>query len=104
MKQLPIGLPLLCAGAWADDVDTYIQSQLESQHLPSVSIAVIRNGEVVKMKGYGVADLEHQTPATPQTVYLLASVTKQFTATAVMLLAGDGRVKLDDGIHVYLDG
>src|SRR5689334_13624149 len=102
MKRLPLTLLLLCAVARADDVDNYIQSQIESHHLPSLSLAVVRNGEVLKLKGYGFADLEHKIPATPQTVYLLASVTKQFTATAVMLLVNDGRIKLDDKIDAYL--
>jgi CubicO group peptidase (beta-lactamase class C family) len=104
MRPLPLLLFVLCAGARGDEIDNYIQAQIESNHLPGVAIAVVRNGEVIKSKGYGFADLEHQTPATPQTVYLLASVTKQFTATAVMFLATDGKLKLDDRIDAYLDG
>jgi CubicO group peptidase (beta-lactamase class C family) len=103
MKVLPLLLVALCTGLRADDVDRYVEAQIESHHLPGLALAVLRNGEVVKMKGYGFADLEQRTTATPQTVYLLASVTKQFTATAVMLLVQDGKIGLDDKIGAYLD-
>jgi CubicO group peptidase (beta-lactamase class C family) len=93
-----------CDVARCDEVDVYLLSLLETQHLPSVAVTVVKNGEVVKSKGYGFADLENKTPATPQTVYLLASVTKQFTATAAMMLAVEGKLKLDDPIGNYLEG
>src|SRR5579872_2209168 len=97
---------LLCAAAAAraDNVDAYIQSQIETRHIPGMSIAVVKNGEPVKIQGYGLADVENRVAATPETVYLLASVTKQFTATAVMMLAGDGKLRIEDKIAQYLPG
>jgi CubicO group peptidase (beta-lactamase class C family) len=56
----------------------------------------------VLRRSYGLADLEQRTPATPDTNYRLASVTKQFTATAILLLAEDGKLKLDDPIRRWL--
>lgn len=63
-----------------------------------MSIAVVRNGKVEKAKGYGLADVEHNIPATEHTVYQWASITKQFTAEAIMLLVQDGKLRLEDRI------
>src|SRR5262245_26115543 len=83
-------------------VDLYLQSEMEKRRITGLALVVIKDGEVVKMQGYGVANLEHDAPVTPDTVFELASVTKQFTATAIMRLVEDGKVKLDDPIIKYL--
>ncbi len=90
--------------ARADRVDDYVRAQMQQRHLPAVSVAIVRDGKVDKARGYGVADLEHNVRATERTVYRLASVSKQFTATAIMLLVQDGKLGLDDPIAKYLDG
>jgi CubicO group peptidase (beta-lactamase class C family) len=87
----------------ADEVDAYIQARLMEQSIPSLSLAVIKDGNVVKAQGYGLANVEHNVPAKPETVYHSASVGKQFTATAVMMLVEEGRLGLDDKISMYLD-
>src|SRR5579883_1318379 len=97
-------LAVLPSAAHADKIDDYVRGQMQEQHIPGLSLAVVRNGKVVKAKGYGFADLEQRTPATPETMYELASVTKQFTATAIMLLVQDGKVGLDDRISQYVKG
>ncbi|PWV46542.1 serine hydrolase [Chitinophaga sp. S165] len=73
-----------------------------------VSIMVIRDSQVIYNRSFGLADVEHKVPATPQTNYRLASVTKQFTAMAIMILKDEGRISLDDplvkffpNIHSY---
>jgi CubicO group peptidase (beta-lactamase class C family) len=63
---------------------------------------VARGGRTVLAKGYGFADLERKVAATPETVYRLGSVSKQFTAAAVMRLAEMGKVSLDDPLTKYL--
>jgi len=63
---------------------------------------VVRDGVPVVRRSYGLADLEEKTPATPATNYRLASVTKQFTASAILLLEQDGRLSLDDRIRRWL--
>src|SRR5213596_1134373 len=75
--------PLLVAGppARADAIDDYIKVEMERRHIPGLALAVARNGKIVKVRGYGIANLEHDVPVTPDTVFELASVTKQFTAT-----------------------
>jgi CubicO group peptidase (beta-lactamase class C family) len=69
---------------------------------PGASLLVIRDGMPLVRRGYGFADLEHRVPASPQTDYRLASVSKQFTATAILLLAQDGKLSLDDRARRWL--
>jgi len=90
------------ASAQTDPVDEYIQVEMKKRLIPGLALVVIQNGEVIKTNGYGFANLEHEVPVTPDTVFELASVTKQFTATAVMLLVEEGKIKLDDPIVEYL--
>jgi D-alanyl-D-alanine carboxypeptidase len=82
----------------ADAVDDYIEKQLKQNNLPGLSLAVVRDGKIEKARGYGLADVELSVPATEHTVYQWASVTKQFTATAIMLLVADGKLSLSDSI------
>jgi D-alanyl-D-alanine carboxypeptidase len=84
--------------AQTDRVDEYIQVEMKKRQIPGLALVVIKNGEVVIMKGYGLANLDHDVPVTPDTVFELASLTKQFTATAIMLLVDEGKLKLDDPI------
>ena len=98
-----LGGVLVARGARADAVDDYIASAMREQHVPGLSLAVVREGRIVKAKGYGLASVELNAPATPETVYRLASITKQFTAAAVLLLAQDGKLGLDDKIGRHLD-
>ena len=98
-------LVVLCAStAMADKADDIAKAAMEKQHIPGLSMAVVRDGKVVKAAGYGFANLEWKVPAAPDTVYQLQSVTKQFTATAVMMLVEEGKVALDDPIGKYLEG
>ena len=69
---------------------------------PGCAIAVVRGGTVVYAKGYGMADLEHDIPITPQTVFYIGSVSKQFTAYAVAKLARQGKLSLDDEVRKHL--
>jgi CubicO group peptidase (beta-lactamase class C family) len=88
--------------AHADPADDFVREQMKRQNIPGLSLAVIRNGVIVKAAGYGVADRTRQTPATPETVYKIASVSKQFIATGIMLLVQEGTIRLDDSVRTYL--
>jgi CubicO group peptidase (beta-lactamase class C family) len=90
--------------ARADPTDDYITVQMNDFHLPGLSLAVIKNGEIVKAEGYGLADMDRRIPATRETVYKIGSVSKQFIATAIMLLVQENRLGLDDAISKYLEG
>lgn len=70
--------------------------------VPGASVVVIRDGQVIVRRAYGGADLERHEAATPETDYRLASVSKQFTAMAVMLLAQDGKVRYDQPVRDFL--
>ena len=65
---------------------------MQQRHIPGLALAVCYRGRILKEKGYGVADVQHQSPVTPETVFELASITKQFTASAIMLLVQEGKV------------
>src|SRR5678816_3884439 len=84
------------ASAQGDAVDRYMQAELAARRIPGAALAVVRRGEILKMQGYGVANAELDVPVTPDTVFELASVTKQFTAAAIMLLVEEGGLALDD--------
>jgi D-alanyl-D-alanine carboxypeptidase len=85
------------------NVDDFIAGQMRDLQIPGLSVAVIKDGKIVKEKGYGLADVETNTPATPQTVYKAASLSKQFIGAAIMLLAQDGKLQLDDRASKFLD-
>jgi D-alanyl-D-alanine carboxypeptidase len=91
-----------CAGAQPDAVDRYMETELGKRRIPGAALVVVRDGNVVKMRGYGMANLELAVPVTADSVFALASVTKQFTATAVMLLAEEGKLGLDDPVNGFL--
>ena len=94
--------PAAAAAAPATDtMDRLIAAEMARVHIPGVALAVVRGGKVIRAQGYGMADLEHGIPVTPQTVFKIASVSKQFLATGIVLLAQDGRLSLDDSIAKY---
>lgn len=82
-------------------IDAFAEAERARQKIPGLALAVIKGGEVLKVAGYGQADVEHQVPVTAETVFQTGSVGKQFTAAAVMLLVEDGRLRLDDSIAGY---
>ncbi|MFS4492906.1 serine hydrolase domain-containing protein [Maribacter sp. 2308TA10-17] len=69
---------------------------------PGASVAVVQNGEIVFKKGYGSANLEYDIPVTPETIFHVASVSKQFTVFAILLLAEEGKLSLDDPIQKHI--
>jgi CubicO group peptidase (beta-lactamase class C family) len=71
---------------------------MERQRIPGLSLAVVKDGKIVLAKGYGLANVELNVHATSETVYEIGSVTKQFTATAVMMLVEEGKIGLDEKI------
>ena len=88
----------------ADNVDDYVKAQMERQHIPGVSIVVIKDQKIVKSEGYGLANIELNVPARPDTVYKIGSVSKQFIAAGIMLLVQDGKISLDDNVGKFLEG
>jgi CubicO group peptidase (beta-lactamase class C family) len=85
-----------------DAIDEIVRSEMARRRIPGLALAVVRDGAIVKMQSYGLANLEHDVPITTDTEFELASLTKQFTAAAIMRLAEAGRLKLDDPIAQHL--
>lgn len=92
------------ARAQTDKVDDFIKAEMQKQKVPGLSVAVVRNGEIIKAKGYGFANVELTVAATPETIYQSGSVGKQFTSTAVMMLVEEGKIGLDDKISKHFAG
>ncbi len=97
-------LLLIPVSSSADEVDRYVESQLNKLGLPGLSLAVTRQGKIVKSQGYGKADLELNAPATSASLYEIGSLTKQFTAAAIMLLAEEEKLALSDSVLKYFPG
>lgn len=69
---------------------------------PGCTVGIVSNDSLIYSKGYGMANLEYAIPNEPQTLYHMASISKQFTAFSIVLLARQGKLKLDDDIHKWL--
>jgi D-alanyl-D-alanine carboxypeptidase len=82
-------------------VHDLVRARMAEHHIPGLSLAVLSKGEPIILQGYGFANLEHSVAATADTLYQIASVSKQFTATAIMLLVEEGKLTLDDPITDY---
>jgi D-alanyl-D-alanine carboxypeptidase len=85
-----------------DETDDFVQQQMKKQEIPGLALVVIQNGQIVKSRGYGMANLEHEIPVKPETIFQSGSVGKQFTAAAVMMLMEEGKLFLVDPTSKYL--
>jgi CubicO group peptidase (beta-lactamase class C family) len=94
-------LILACPADGSDRADRYVETQMKNLHIPGASLAVLRGGQIIKSKGYGFADLQAKSAAAPETIYEIGSMTKQFTAVAVMMLVEEGKLSLDGKITAY---
>jgi D-alanyl-D-alanine carboxypeptidase len=87
--------------AIAAEIDDFL-SPYFSPNEPGAAVIVTRDGKPIFRKAYGLADMETKTPMQPERVFRIASMTKQFTAVAVMILVEDGKLKLDDDFTRHL--
>jgi D-alanyl-D-alanine carboxypeptidase len=99
-----LGLGKAPTPARADAVDDLLSAEIQNRHLPGLSVAVASNGQIVKSAAYGLADMELCVPATPQTVFQIQSITKTFTSAAILLLADEGKLTLEDPVAKHLVG
>jgi CubicO group peptidase (beta-lactamase class C family) len=83
-------------------IDELVRAEMAKYHVPGLSIGVVRNGKVILAKGYGLANVELGVPASPDTIYEIGSLSKQFTAAAIMLLVEEGKISLDERVSKYL--
>ena len=84
-----------------DSLDAFIAQMVQEWQVPGLALAVIRDGEVIYMKGYGVRDVETKEAVTTKTLFSIASCTKAFTATLAAMLVGDSLIAWDTPLHTY---
>jgi D-alanyl-D-alanine carboxypeptidase len=83
-------------------LEAYVESQMAYRGQPGVAIGIVYDQELVYARGFGYADVGKKTPVTPQTLFRICSITKTFTATALMQLRDEGRLQLDDPVTKHL--
>ena len=83
-------------------IDAAVNQVLASTNVPSASIAIVKDGRIAYLQAYGLARLTPPMEATPQMQYPIGSISKQFTAAAVLLLAQEHKLTLDDPVSKYL--
>ncbi|MSQ46724.1 MAG: class A beta-lactamase-related serine hydrolase [Ignavibacteria bacterium] len=79
-----------------------ILAKYDFKNGPGISLAIMKDGETLYKKGFGIANLEYDIPITPKTSFHVASVSKQFTVFSILLLEQDGKLSIDDDIRKYL--
>ena len=88
----------------AREADAFLKAQLTMKRIPGMSVCVVRRGKVELASGYGFANVELRSPASEHTAYELASLTKPFTAIAVLMLIEEGKISLEDPLPRYFPG
>ena len=116
IRPMPRSLSVLCVAALtvlvgacaspdrSDVIGSIVNKARSESDVPGASVAVVKDGEVVQQLNYGVADQATERPVTDSTIFQLASATKIFAGTAVLMLEEDGRLSLDDSVHTHLPG
>jgi CubicO group peptidase (beta-lactamase class C family) len=89
------------AYAQKDSTDIIVQKMMKDQRITGLSLAVVKNGKAVVNKGYGLANVELSVPVTAETVIRLGSVSKQFFTTAILKLAEEGELSIEDSVHKF---
>jgi len=85
-------------------IDEIVKNALAGTGVPSASIAVVKDGKIVYLQAYGDARLDPKLPATPEMRYSIGSISKQFTAAAILLLQEQGKLSIDDPVSKYVPG
>jgi CubicO group peptidase (beta-lactamase class C family) len=106
---LAAALPLAACSSWPTTptlqsrLDAFMQTEMQRARVPGAAVMLLRHGEPLAAGAYGLANLELKVPVALDSVFEIASVTKPFTAAAVLLLAHEGRLSLDDRISSFID-
>ena len=86
------------------NIDDIVHKVLATTGVPSASLAVVKDGKIAYLQAYGDARLDPRTPASPEMRYSIGSISKQFTAAAILMLAEEGKLSLDDPVSKYVSG
>jgi CubicO group peptidase (beta-lactamase class C family) len=111
MNLLKLAFLILCGvfllsttvSAQADPIDSYIRAEMAKRHVPGLSLVVIKDKRIIKASNYGLANVELNVAVNERTSFEIASMSKQFTDAAMLLLVEEGKVGLDDSVTKYLD-
>jgi CubicO group peptidase (beta-lactamase class C family) len=96
-------LPCAAQNSFEEGLKSHLE-KLTKDELPGMAVLVARDGKIVLQAGFGFADLEKKTPVTPETKFRIGSVSKQFTAAAILRLAEDGKLALTDTLEKFFPG
>jgi len=99
-----ISQPQAVTPALRQRIDALVNGEMKRQHLAGMSLAIAQDGNILYARGYGYRNIVKHLAATPNTIYNIGSITKQFTAAAVMLLQEDGKLHVDDPVARYISG
>jgi CubicO group peptidase (beta-lactamase class C family) len=88
----------------ADSVEAFLQTQMVKRRIPGLQVAVVRDGRILFLGAYGLANVEHSVPATNRTIFSINSATKAFTGVAIMQLVEEGKLDVAAPVSRYLDG
>lgn len=91
------------SSGWDEEFNTFLTAAMAKTNTPGLSVAIVRKGQTLLARGYGLADVASRRPVTADTAFHIASVTKTVTGTAMMMLFQDGRFRLDEPINKHLD-
>lgn len=86
-----------------DSIDLFLKQKMQERHIPALQVAVIREGKIIKNTTYGIANLENNIAAKPESIFSVNSITKAFVGVAIMQLAEEGKLKIADPLSIYLD-
>jgi CubicO group peptidase (beta-lactamase class C family) len=87
--------------ATTDPIDAYVHAEMQRRQIPGLALLVVRDGKIVRAQGYGFSNLELKVPVRPETIFQSGSMGKQFTAMAVLMLAEQGKLSLDDPLTKF---
>jgi len=109
IRRLVFLFSLITTGVSGQSLPDFLKNKIDSLFVqwdntksPGCAIGIVRNDSLIYAKGYGLANLEFGIPFTPETIFDVFSISKQFTAYCIVLLADQGNLKPDDDIHKYL--
>ena len=83
-------------------MDAWLEAQQAYNHLPGISVGIVKDQQLIWSKGYGFSNVQKNIPATPATIYSICSITKLFTSIAIMQLYDQGKLRLDDSLSSFL--
>ena len=97
-----LALVLASGISWGDNVDDYLRAQMAKSHVPGAVLLVLKDGQRLKEGSYGLANVELNVKMSTEMVFQIGSMSKQFTASAIMLLVGEGKLNLDDPVGKFI--